>query len=294
LQRSADSRFSLLLSVLLLLIESTSVRAQQPPTTAARIEGQAILEANVGMMASIHQVVFPGTELIPRRTDPRTAAAIVRIDAVYPHADGFRYDLTWSAYEPGVHDLAAYLVRKDGTSADDLPPLNVSATSVLPTDRIAPNSPGPGAPSSVGGYRTLMWIAVVLWVVGLAAFLITGRNKASEQFEPTADSPRARLEAIRELLHRATSDSNFSIADKARLEGLIVGFWREHKQIQDLSAQMAIRQLQEDPDAGPLLKQLERWLYDRPEFSPVEVASLLMPLQLLVEHAEASIGEPIA
>jgi len=290
---SRSRNFELAIVLAAIIVNAMSVSAQEHAATA-RIEGEAVLEANVGMMASIQQVIFPGTELIPRRTDPRTAAVVVRIDAVYPHADGFRYDLTWSAYEPGVHDLAGFLERKDGTSTDELPPLKVTATSVLPPDRVAPNAPEPGETASAGGYRTVIWIAVVIWIVGFVVLLATGRKKSQEESDVTADSPRTRLEAIRQLLQSATAESNFSVADKARLEGLIVGFWREHKQIQELSAPVAIRQLQEDPDAGPLLKTLERWLYDRPQFSSIDVASLLMPLQAMVEHADSSTEEPNA
>ena len=253
----------------------------------ARIEGKSALSANVGMMASIQQIVLPGTELIPAIADEKANLVVIRIDAVYPHADGFRYDLTWSAMEAGTYDLAKFLARKDGSSMSDLPAIEVIARSVLEPERIIPNVPGIPARSAVGGYRTTMWIAAILWCAGLfAIFKLWPKN--SEEFPVDADnSPRTRLEEIRNLLNAAVSGDSFSVADKVKLEGLVVGFWREHKQIQNLSAQSAVSTLREDVEAGPLLKQLERWLYDRPQLAHGDVADLLRPLQQMVESAES-------
>ncbi len=253
----------------------------------ARIEGKSALSANVGMMASIQQIVLPGTELIPAIADEKANLVVIRIDAVYPHADGFRYDLTWSAMEAGTYDLAKFLARKDGSSMSDLPAIEVIARSVLEPERIIPNVPGIPAGSAVGGYRTTMWIAAILWCAGLfAIFKLWPKN--SEEFPADADnSPRTRLEEIRNLLNAAISGNEFSVADKVKLEGLVVGFWREHKQIQNLSAQSAVSTLREDVEAGPLLKQLERWLYDRPQLAHGDVADLLRPLQQMLESAES-------
>jgi hypothetical protein len=286
-----NSKAFLAIVLAVLVVNSISVRAQEKGAETARIEGRATLTANVGMMASIQQVVFPGTELIPRQVDSRNTPVVIRIDAVYAHGDSFRYDLTWSAYEAGRHNLAKYLVRKDGTSTDGLPSLEVTASSILDPDRMAPNAPEIRSTTSVGGYRTLMWMAGVLWVVGLVALIATRKKKTASGAESTADSPQGRLDAIRKLLQLASSGRGFSAADKAKLEGLIIGFWREHKQIQHLSAQLAFAQLREDADAGPLLKQLERWLYDRPPLNDADLASLLLPLQEMVTRVHRAAGE---
>jgi len=260
--------------------------ADEAKSVAARIEGRAEVAANVGMMADIQQVVLPGSELIPRVTDSRTAPVVIRIDAVYSHGDGFRYDLTWSAYESGTHDLTKYLVRKDGTSTDDLPPLIVSATATLPPKRVAPNAPDSQSRISVGGYRTLLWMGGLLWVAGLVAIILRGRNRPTNEVDGTDKSPQGRLDVIRNLVASAVSSGEFSVADKARLEGLIVGFWREHKQIQELPAQAALARLRDDPDAGPLLRQLERWLYDRPQLEQLDLNVLLSPLHEMAARNE--------
>ena len=252
-----------------------------------RIEGKSALSANVGMMASMQQIVLPGTELIAASADDKTNLVVIRIDAVYPHADGFRYDLTWSAMEAGTYDLAKFLARKDGSSTSDLPAIEVIVRSVLEPERIIPNVPRIPAGSAVGGYRTTMGIAAILWCAGLFAIFKLWPKNNKGQLAGAENLPRTHLEQIRHLLNMAVSGDDFSVADKVKLEGLVVGFWREHKQIQDLSPQSAVSTLREDVEAGPLLKQLERWLYDRPQLAHGDVADLLRPLQQMVESAES-------
>lgn len=262
------------------------VLADELPSPPARIEGEATLTSPVGMKARIQQIVLPGSELIPRAMDSHTSPVVIRIDAVYPHGDGFRYDLTWSGFERGTHDLSKYLARKDGTSTDDLPAIPVAVTSVLASDRLIPNAPAANSDTNVGGYRTLMLMGGILWAVGLFLIIVAVLRQVPTDVAVVDNSPRTRLELIRSLLQDAISGSDFSAGDKAKLEGLVVGFWREHKQIEELSAQAAFSKLQKDSDAGPLLKQLERWLYDRPRPESANLADLLAPLQVMVERAE--------
>lgn len=265
----------------LILLVATLIAPQE-----ARIEGRAELTANVGMMAHIQQIVLPGGELIPRSTDSQTAPVVIRIDAVYAHGEGFRYDLTWSAYESGTHDLTMYLSRKDGTSTDDLPPLIVTATATLPADRVAPNAPDSQPRTSVGGYRTMLWLGGLLWVAGLVVIILRRQSTVIDVNSTSAETPQTRLDVIRSLLTAAISSGEFSATEKARLEGLIVGFWREQKNIQDLPVQAGLTQLREDPDAGPLLAQLEQWLYDRPQPERFDVNTLLLPLEKMVSREE--------
>jgi len=132
-----------------------------------------------------------------------------------------------------------------------------------------------------------MWIAAILWCAGLFAIFKLWPKNSKGLLVGADNSPRTRLEQIQNLLDIAVSGGDFSVAEKVKLEGLVVGFWREHKQIQNLSAQSAVSTLREDVEAGPLLKQLERWPYDRPQLAHGDVANLLRPLQEMVESAES-------
>jgi len=255
----------------------------------ARIDGDATLSAPVGMFAPISQVYFPGTELIP---DPGTGAAaglmVIRVDGVYPHGDGFRYDLSWSGEKPGEFDLTQWLRRRDGTPTTDLPALSVKVTSLLAPERFTPNDLRPPASGWVGGYRVLLGLLSVFWLAGLAAlfwFRPKGTRSGSAQ-----STGRSRLEQIRTQLETVLGRGELSTADKASLETLIVGFWREQRKLTALEPATLLHTLLADPDSGPLLRQLERWLYDRPQRADsAELQDLLLPLQKLVEQSEQSV-----
>lgn len=271
-----------------LLFAQSVEQDSAPERPRARIDGDAQLTAPVGMFAPISQVYFPGTELIP---DPGTGAAaglmVIRVDGVYPHGDGFRYDLSWSGERPGEFDLTQWLRRRDGTPTTDLPALPVKVTSLLAPERFTPNDLRPPASGWVGGYRVLLGLLGFFWLAGLAA-LLWFRPKAPGT-EAALSSGRTRLEQIRGQLEAVLGRGELCTADKASLETLIVGFWREQRQLTALEPADLLQTLLNDPDSGPLLRQLERWLYDRPQRADsAELQDLLLPLQKLVEQSEQS------
>jgi len=287
----APRAVTFLLALLLLPVVTCAQSADQSETSErapARIDGDAQLTAPVGMFAPITQVFFPGTELIPDAgTGSAAGLIIIRIDGVYPHGDGFRYNMTWSGEKPGEYDLTQWLRRRDGTSTADLPALPVNVTSVLAPERFTPNELRSPSSGWVGGYRVLLGLLVFFWLAGLAAF-IWFRPQTSVNGSSGA-SGRSRLEQIRVQLEAVISRGELSTADKASLETLIVGFWREQRKLAELEPVALQQTLLSDPESGPLLRQLERWLYDRPQRGDAaELADLLLPLQKLVERSEHS------
>ena len=72
-----------------------------------------IPRSTVGMPVQISDLVLPGPELEPVPITDETPV-VVRIDAVYAHGTGFRYDLVCYTLEPGEFDVSDYLRRKDG------------------------------------------------------------------------------------------------------------------------------------------------------------------------------------
>ena len=249
----------------------------------ARIDGDAQRSAAVGMFGSIKQVFLPGTELIPDpAVGPNAGFIVIRVDGVYPHGDGFRYDLTWSAEKPGRFNLSQSLRRRDGTASDNLPTILVEARSSLASDRFTPNPLRPVAGGWIGGYRVLLGLLAFFWLAGLFAFYwFRPRPPAPAVPENTALS---RLQQIREQLDVIIRSETLAPADKARLELLIVAFWRELRQLEHAEPATLLTALRNDPDSGPLLIQLERWLYDRPQRTDAaELADLLLPLQRMVE-----------
>lgn len=228
--------------------------------------------AAVGMRARI-EVVLPGSELEPAPSTAKTPV-VVRVLNVWPHGEHHRYQLEWSGLEPGKHDLAKYLVRKDGSQTEGLPPVEVTVTSVLPKGAMEPGEIAPAAPQRLGGYTALMIVAGVLWVAGLLAILFVGRKykraAAAAVRKPTlADRLRPLVEAV--------ASGGADTAAKAELERLMVAFWRSRLDLGASKAGDAIIAIRQHPEAGALLRQLEQWLHVPRQVGAVDVTTLLAP-----------------
>lgn len=230
--------------------------------------------ASVGMRARIEQIVLPGTELT---SAPSTFASpvIVHVVAVWPHGALRRYDLEWVGYEPGRHDLARFLVRKDGSSTDDLPAIPVEVTGSLPArGLVEPTELPPRAPDRLDGYRALQIVAGVVWAVGLLAILLVGRRfrrrKAAVVAAPTlADRLRPLVQAV--------VDGRADNSAKAELERLLVAFWRQRLGLGDATAAAAIVAIKGHPEAGVLLRQVEAWLHMPKPPSTLDLHAALAP-----------------
>ena len=134
-------------------------------------------ETTVGRPARINELVLPGTELEVKPLDDRRVPIVLRIVRVSPHGTAFRYDLEYYGLEPGAFDLKDHLRRKDRSSALDLPAIPVTIRSVLPPGQPRPHELEFKRTPWLGGYRTLLIIGAVVWVVGLVALLLLGRRK---------------------------------------------------------------------------------------------------------------------
>ena len=132
-----------------------------------------IREPTVGAPGRIDQVVLPGTELAAKPINERSPM-VVRIMEVYPHGDAFRYDLQFVGLEPGDFDLSNWLVRRDDSSTDDLPPIPVTIRSLLPPGQVEPNQLETGWIPKLGGYRQVMVLATTFTVgcVALSLYLL--------------------------------------------------------------------------------------------------------------------------
>lgn len=270
--------------LLILAIGCGSVTAiAQLPDVDSSTDGQRNVDVSVGMAGYIRQVVLPGTELKVKDVDPRRTAVAVSVDRVYPHGEQLRYDLTFIGLEPGVHDLADYLVRKDGSSTASLPRLRINVNSVLPVERLAPSTPQRGFVAAVGGYYTVMLFAVVVWVIGLLAILFW-KSKAPEA--SAVNGPGQSLteaEVIQQLVTHAIDNEELSADQKADLDLKILNFWRTRRNLQGATATDALVQLKTDEQAGPLLAGLEQWFYSRTAPSRDQIVAMLKPMAQVCE-----------
>ena len=261
-------------------------------SVSAKIEGDSRVEVSVGMSGFVKQVVFSGSELTVREVDPRRSPVAVRIDDVYPHGDDFRYDLTFFGLEPGTHNLTEYLALKDGGSVEDLAPIMITVKSILPTDQFAPSEPKLGLMARVGGYYTMMILAIVLWVAGLLAILFWGRRR-KEVKVGDARAGVSEVDQIRLLVDQAMDSGELSSEQKADLDMRVLTFWRTRRDLSGLAVADSLVKLKQDEQAGPLLKGLEKWFYSRSAPTRDEIVTLLNPMSEMVSKESRSSPKPV-
>lgn len=246
--------------------------------------GKPEKEATVGMIGRLDQVILPGPELEAKPQENRDAPLVVRVVDTYPHGpDGFRYDLEFTGFVPGVYDLRYYLRRKDGQPAD--PSLKgpfVEIKSVLPPGQIPPRDPAAARVRGLGGYRGLLLFLGTVWAAGLAAMLWAGRRRKSAEAQATAITrPPTLAERLQPLVEQATAGT-IEPARLAELERLLLDHWSRRLGLHNVPPAQLIDQLRRHEQAGPLVRQLEQWLH-APEGGreAVNVTELLSPYREL-------------
>lgn len=243
----------------------------EPETSSAEVARVT----TVGMAGKIDQLVLPGTELESLHAEDRGVPLVLRIAKAWPHGSAFRYDLVYYGLEPGKHDLAKYLRRKDGSSTADLPEIEVEVRPVLPPGQVEPQPlPSRGTPS-LGGYRAFLQVGVALWFAGLFMILLVGRRIRRDR-DANESKPRSIADRLRPLVDGAIKGA-VSTGQLAELERTLIAYWRRRLGLHDLKSADLFAQLRRHEEAGPLLEQLERWLHHPASQVPVDVTSLLRP-----------------
>ncbi len=252
----------------------TTAAPQAQPVNEARV-------SSVGLYSEIFDLILPGSTLEPKPIQQNTEI-IVRITATRPHGNSFRYDLSYCGLEAGDFNLCNYLQRKDGTTSDGLPALPVRFDGTLPADRLKPNQPAPGQLPKVGGYRTLLITAGIIWSLCLFVLLLLNRKKPPQE-NPDPLRPQTLADRLYPLL-RAARDGTLDTTGQAKLERSLLGFWRERLDLHGESPATALAKIRKHKDAAVLLEQFERWLHRPSPQSPVDLTALLEPYRSAIEN----------
>lgn len=232
-------------------------------------------ESSVGLPVRLEEVVLPGTELEPKPIEDRDAKLVVRVVSSSPHGTARRYNLEYYGLEPGEYDLRDYLRRKDATSTEDLPPLKVKITTLLPAGQILPNDLKAVSPPWLGGYRILLLLGSLFWLAIFILLLFVGRKR-----KPTAAFVTARPLSLAERLQPLVETAmvgKLSLEQQAALERMLLGYWSERLGLQDADPALAIQQLRNHPQAGQLLRQIEAWLHQPGGARQVDLTEMLLP-----------------
>lgn len=220
---------------------------------------------------------LPRPDYRPRPLDDRTEM-ILRIDAVTPTNGQYRYDFYYMGLEPGAYKLADYLIRPDGTRPDELAQIPLHVRSLLPEDHNGHLNPvKPNRFPFIGGYRVFLGAIGLAWAGGIAAFVISYRKKKVVAGPVAVEAPPSLADLMRPLVEAAAA-GRLSLDGQAQLERLLMGYWRERLDLPvDLRMAEAITRLKEHPQAGELLRALERWLHRPGGISAAEIHGLLEP-----------------
>ena len=242
---------------------------------ASALRGGEERVSTVGRPARIEQHVLPGSELEVKPLTERTPI-VLRIVRVFPHGTAFRYDPEYYGLQAGTFDLKDYLQRKDRSSTADLPSVPVTIQSILPPGQIKPNPLATRLSPRLGGYRLVLFVAIVLWVIGLVLLLLVGRRRQAAR--AAAVRPVTLAERLRPLVEGAVA-GRLPPARLAELERTLLVYWERRLRGRPRKPIEALNELRRHPEAGPLLRQLETWLHRPGGGEAVDVAALLAPYQ---------------
>ena len=229
--------------------------------------------APIGEPRWIREWVASGPELVAAPGDFRSPI-VIRVDSASPHGSDLRYDLVWYGLEPGSYDLLDFLRRVDGSSLDDLTPLVVEVTSVLPPGLVEPNELEVTDVSLFGGYELLLWIGGIVWAGVLLVVVVRRRNAALA--DAPAKAPTTVADKLRPLIEEAL-DGSLSQRRRAELELTLISYWRRKLGWEAEGTAAALARLRTHAEAGTLLRALEEWIHSPTPPADVDLDSLLGP-----------------
>ncbi len=235
------------------------------------------------MSTTLEDLILPGSELQPIPLTDSDQPIVVRITNAIPHGDSYRYNLVFYGLDEGNFDLGKYLQRIEGTDA--VPKIPVEITSILKDGRVKPNELSSQQPPTLGGYRTLMIVAAILWAVGLLVLLFAGRRKRESEAD-AVDNRKSLADELRPMV-RSAIEGKLSDDQRSRLERLLLAYWRKRLGVADADPGEAMTVMRNDPGAGELIRNLEDWLHRPDPPKSVDIEKLLEPYKNISDEPVA-------
>lgn len=242
---------------------------------APLIADDQILESiPIGIKIQINDQIIPGPEL---EAKPLTneSAVVLRIKAVYPHGNAFRYDYEYYGLAPGSYDLGDYFQGKNNIALSDQPKIPIFFTSSLPKERIKPNPPAEGQLPHFIKYKNILIVGTIFWLSGLL-FLIFGGRKKLNLIKSSARKSPSPAEILRPLVE-AAKQGNLGKSDQAKLERTLILFWSHRLDLKDETSKVILSKIKSHPEAKPLFKKLESWFHKPEPEEPSDLDALLEP-----------------
>ncbi|MEN6449104.1 MAG: hypothetical protein ABFC96_01310 [Thermoguttaceae bacterium] len=244
-------------------------------SAAPKAARQPVVETIVGM-EGVYYLRHRGPPIEAVPVDDNSPM-VLRIAETTTDGDTAICELRYIGVKPGRYDLRSYLRRVDGSPLVGVESIPVTVRSILPASHNGQldELPRPPLPTA-WPYRLSLAVLVAFWllpVVWFTARLLVRRRPRARQTslaEPTL------ADQLRPLVEAAMA-GRLSTADQARLELMIIAYWRERLELTECTAAEAMTRLHEHPESAAPIEQLEQWLHRRPGTCQVDVAAALEP-----------------
>ncbi len=244
------------------------------PLTAAHADED--LATNVGM-EGVYYLRWQGPALEATPVDD-DAPIVLRIANIARDGDISLYELRYIGSRAGRHDLRNSLRRVDGQPLSGMEPILVSVKNILPEDHDGElEDRAVGRVARAWHYRLILVAACVLWAV--PPLWLLGRRIAGRSARqiPTAEAlPLTLADQLRPLVEAAVA-GRLSTLEQARLERILIAYWREQLDLAGCSIGEALARMRRHPPSAALLGKLDEWLHQRPGRHVVDVAEVLRP-----------------
>ena len=227
-------------------------------------------ETPLGFPIKLTDVYIKGKKIEPIPRNDHSSSLVIRILQTKSASEGYRYDLEVYGLDPGSHLLKDYLhYIHDQSPVTDLK-TELKITTIHPLDSIpSPKEISHTPPEPLGGYRTLIIVAGVIWsLIFLSIIFYRKKQPTSKQEIIIEKTLQERLSP----LVTASAKGELSSEEQAHLERLIMGHWKQKL------PNHSFTQLRQHPDSSPLILKLEQWLHSpNPTITQHEISDILAP-----------------
>ena len=231
------------------------------------------LQCKVGMEMSV-EIQHRGLPL--RATDGDDGNVCVRLTTIGSVGDVRRYLIAFIAEEPGEYDLSQHLEQEDGQPAKLSTAVRIQVSSGRPkTTGWGLERPANDKLPALGGYRSTMMILVLVWIA-VGIWMLYQKWSRRQRKKPAPLPPLTLADQLRPLIASALL-GQLSSSEEARLERLLITYWRARLELTNERTVTVVEQLRSHPDAGTLLGALDRWLHYPPSRRDADIESHLRP-----------------
>ncbi len=274
------------------------------PSNPPQPKGPVLATSTVGIEGTL-LYRYRGPELRAQPVDDKSPI-VVRIVQTADDNGATLYDLRFIAKKAGKFDLRRSLQRLDSKPLSDgvaeVTPAVVQINSILP-----PSFDGQVsqvnlvAVPRLGGYTLTLIALGTLWLAVPAYFILRRILRKAPAPPPPPPVLPTLADQLRPLVEAAIA-GNASIADRAKLEMLLIAHWRDTLGLRNIPHRAAILKLREHDEASAILTAVEGWLHKprnpgdpAPDLAPMlERYRSAAPIDLAAESAAAGHAKPVA